>query len=67
MNTIHNMKPGELSFEDVERVIQHARRMRSQALADMGTTLRAFLKHRTHCALLHIRAAVSRNHAEKCA
>jgi hypothetical protein len=67
MNTIHNMKPGELSFEDIERVIQRARRMRSQALVDMGTTLRSFLRRRIHCALLYIRAAVSGNTAEKCA
>lgn len=67
MNTIHNMTPGELSFEDIERVIHRARRMRSQALADMGTALRSFLKRRIHCTALHIRAAISRNASEKCA
>lgn len=67
MNTIHNMKPGELSFEDIERIIQHARRMRSQTLAEMGTALGSVVRRRIHCALLHLRAAVSGHTAEKCA
>ncbi len=66
MNTIDKMKPGELNSEDIERVIQQARRMRSQALADIGTVLRSFLSRWANCALLHIRAAVSGNTAEKC-
>ncbi len=67
MKTIHNMTTGELSSADVERAIQRAHRMRSQALADMGIALRSFVSHWTKCALLHIRAAVSGNSAEKCA
>ena len=42
MSTTHKMTAGDLSFEDIERAIQRARRMRSQALADMGTALGSF-------------------------
>ncbi len=67
MNTMQNMTPDKPTFEDVERIIQRARRMRSQALADMGIALRSFLRRWTKCALLHIGAALRGKTAEQCA
>lgn len=66
MNTIHNMKPGELTLEDMERITQRAHRMRSQALADIGTTLRSVVKRWVQYAMMCTRAALSGNTAEKC-
>ena len=67
MNTINNMKPGELTLEDIERITQRAHRMRSQALADMGTTLPSVVRRWIQYAMMCIRAAFSGNTAEKCA
>ncbi len=67
MNTIHNMKPGELTLEDMERITQRAHRMRSQALADMGTALRSAVSRWIQHAMMCTRAAFSGNTAEKCA
>ncbi len=67
MNTPYDKTPGEMSFEDIERVIQHARRMRSETLAEMGNTLRAALKRWIHCMRTRIGAALHGNAIEKCA
>lgn len=67
MNTIHKTKPGELTFEDIERYTQRAHKMRSEALAEMGTTLRSAVKRWMQYAMMCTRAAFSGNTAEKCA
>ncbi len=67
MNTKHDRTPDEMTFENIERAIQRARRMRGEAIADMGIALRSAVQSWVHCVLLHVRAAVSGNTAEKCA
>lgn len=67
MSTIRNVKPGELSFEEIESIIEQARKMRSQALANIGTALWSVLTRGFHCAGSHLRAVVGGHRAEKCA
>jgi len=67
MNTIHSTKSDELTLEDIERITKDARRIRSQALAEMGTTLRSVVRRWVQHAMLYIRAEFSGVNPEKCA
>ena len=67
MNTIHSTKSDELTLEDIARITKDSRRIRSQALAEMGTTLRSVVRRWVQHAVLYIRAEFIGVNPEKCA
>jgi hypothetical protein len=57
MNTMHDIRPGELTLEDIERITRNAHRMRSEAIAELGTTLRSVVKRWIQNAMFCLRGS----------